>query len=133
MPPQRTPLGQISSDQGIRGPELTSYERGRISGLYEAGFSPREVEKQLDHSRGAVRSTITLHNRNTQGASLPRSGRPVLYNERDRRMMLRNLRLYPKMTFQQRRDETGLKMSNSYIKDLARKSGLSHWRAKEAT
>ena len=45
--------------------------------------------------------------------------------------MLRNLRIYPKLTFQQRREDTSLKMSNSYIKNLARENGLHHWRAKK--
>jgi hypothetical protein len=45
--------------------------------------------------------------------------------------MLQNLRTFPQLTFQQRRDDTGLKMSNSDIKNLARASGLHHWRAKK--
>ena len=131
MPPQRTPLRSINGNRGIRGPELTPYKRGRIVGAFDAGLSPREIELQLNHSRGAVRGAIALSNLKTNGASLPRSGRPLIYNDRDQRTMLRNLRLYPKSTFQQRREDTGLKMSNSYIKDLARKNGLFHWRAKK--
>jgi hypothetical protein len=45
--------------------------------------------------------------------------------------MLRNLRLVPKAKFEDRRKATNLKMSNSYIKNLARANGLSHWRAKK--
>jgi hypothetical protein len=45
--------------------------------------------------------------------------------------MLRNLRLYPKMTFDERRKETGLKCKNTWIKDLARANSIHHWRVKK--
>ena len=45
--------------------------------------------------------------------------------------MLRNLHLVPKAKFEDRWKATNLKMSNSYIKNLAHVNGLSHWRAKK--
>ena len=126
MPPQRTPLRAIDGNRAVRGSELTPYQRGQVIGLRTAGFSPREIEVQLQHSRGAIRTTLALELERIGGVSLPRTGRPIIYNERDKRTMLRNLRIFPKSTFQERRDDTGLKMSNSYIKNLARASGLSH-------
>jgi hypothetical protein len=127
----RTPL--MALDVNIRrwGSEISPYERGRIEGARIAGLSLREIELQMMHSRGAVRGTIALEILRSNGASLPRKGRPIVYNERDRRTMLRNIRSFPKLRFQQRRDDTGLKMSNSYIKDLARANGIAHWRAKK--
>jgi hypothetical protein len=131
MPPQRTPLRSIDANSIKRGPDLTPYQRGRISALYDSGLSPREIELQEKQSRGAVRSTLRLQNINTDGTSQPRSGRPSLYDIRDQRMMLRHMRKYPKSTFKDRRKETGLEMSNSTIKRLARENGLHHWRAKK--
>ena len=130
MPPIRTPLGSISRNVQ-RGRELTPYERGLIIGARNAGMSPREIELDLKLSRKAVRGTIALEPSRTDGASLPRHGRPIVYNDRDQRMMLRNLRICPKATFEERRKDTGLKMSNTYIKNLARKHGIHHWRAKK--
>ena len=80
-------------------------------------------------SRGAVRSTIN-NRTGPQWESQPRSGCKKIYNERDGRIRLRNLRLYPGMKFRDRRTESGLDMSNSTIKRIARKYGLHHWRAK---
>jgi hypothetical protein len=83
-----------------------------------------------DASRQAVRGSIALEILNTNGASLLRPGRPIIYYPRDRRMMLCSLRLEPKLTFDQRRASTGLTMSNAYIKKIAKENGLSHWRTK---
>ena len=99
MPPQRTPLRDIDGNRRGRGPELTPYERGKIASAVMAGMSPREIELHMKHSRSAVRGTIALEILRTNGAPLPRKGRPKLYNERDNRMMLKNLRSYPKLTF----------------------------------
>lgn len=43
-------------------------------------------------------------------------GCPLTYSIQDERMILRNLGLFPKLTFNECREETGLKMSNSIIK-----------------
>jgi hypothetical protein len=45
--------------------------------------------------------------------------------------MLRYLRKYPKSAFQQRREDTGLKISNTTIKTLVRENSLCYWRAKK--
>ena len=71
MPPQRTPLRSIDSNRAVRGPELTPYERGRITGAKATSLSLREIELQLNYSRGAVRGTITLQKLKTNRASLP--------------------------------------------------------------
>jgi hypothetical protein len=99
MPPQRTPLRQLNGNSIRRGPELTPYKRGRIAGAKIAGMSPQEMELQMKHSRGAVRATLALEILRSNGASMPRPGRPKIYNERDRRMMIKNLRSYPKLSF----------------------------------
>jgi hypothetical protein len=100
MPPQRTPLRDVDGNRRGRGPELTPYQRGRIEGARIAGMSPREIELSIKHLRGTVRGILALETLRTNGSSIPRKGRPLLYSNRDRRIMLKNLRSYPKLIFQ---------------------------------
>ena len=125
MPPQRRPLGTIDRNR-VRGPETNPYTRGKIVGLYTAGLTQRQIVDLMDRSRDSVRGAIALEILNINSCSLPRLGRPKLYDNRDQRMMLKNLRLYPKLTFQQRRDDTGLEMSNTTIKNIAKAQGLCY-------
>ena len=119
MPPQRTPLGSITGNRGHR-PETTPYERGLIAGAHIVGLTERVICEQFLVSRQRVRGSIVLEILNTNGASLPRPGRPILYDPRDQRHILRSLRMYPKWTFQQHRDAMGTNMSNTTIKRITK-------------
>lgn len=130
MATPRTPLSSTTGNRQ-RGPELSPYQRGLIIGATIGGMSPREIEDEMQLSRGAIRTTIAMDETRSEGVSCPRSGRPRIYTDRDDRMMLRHLRFYPKAKFEARRKDTGLKMSNTYIKNLARRYGIHHWRAKK--
>ncbi len=130
MPPQRTPLRAIDGN-GVRGKDLTLYMRGKIVGMADNGALPAEIQAQYRVSRGAVRGSIAQDSARPEGMSGPRPGCPPTYTKQDERMMLRNLRLHPKSTFDNRQKECGLDMSNSTIKRLAKKHGLHHWRAKK--
>ena len=119
MPPQRTPLCDTNSNRRFRGPELSPYIRGEIVGLYKGGKSPREIEVKLGLSRKAVRYTLDQIIHRDEGKTLLRCGTPVKFDSRSRRRMLLCLRNHPKMTYQERRNTTGLEMSDSYIYCLA--------------
>jgi hypothetical protein len=130
MPPQRNPLTPISGNK-VKGGELSRYERGLIVGASIGGLTPREIEVEFNASRGAVRRTLELQHIRQDGASLSRAGARLKYSARDRRALLVHIRKYPKATFDQRREDLGLKMSNTYIKDLCKLHGITHWRAKK--
>jgi hypothetical protein len=67
-----------------RGTELTPYERGRILGARVAGMSPREIEVAINYSKCTIVGTITLKILRSNSNSLPRKGRLIVYNKRDR-------------------------------------------------
>lgn len=130
MPPQRTPLCAIDANRP-RGKDISPYVRGKIVGMADSGVPASKIQAQYGVSRKAVRGSIAQDSQRPEGKSAPHSGCPPTYTIRDERMMLRNLRLFPKSTFNDRRLESGVGMSNSTIKRLARKHGLHHWRAKK--
>jgi hypothetical protein len=90
--------------------------RGKIVGAANGGASSAEIQARYDVSRKAVRGSIAQDHARPEGESGSRSGRPPTYTNRDERLMLRNLQLFPKSTFDDRRTESGIKMSNSTIK-----------------
>jgi hypothetical protein len=126
MPPQRTPLCDIDGNRRYRGPELSPYQRGQIVGARKTGSSLKEIGNELGHSREAIRRTLEFIYIRDEGYTLPRSGTPLKYTSRARWRMLQCLRSYPKMSYEKRREATGLKMSDSYIRDLAIAKGLKH-------
>jgi hypothetical protein len=99
--------------------------------MADGGAPTSKIQAQYDVSRKAVRGSIAQDSQRPKGKSAPHSGCPPTYTIRDERMMLRNLRLFPKSTFNDRQLESGVGMSNSTIKRLAWKHGLHHWRAKK--
>jgi hypothetical protein len=71
------------------------------------------IKRKFGVSRGGVRSTIAYEVARPDGATQDRAGTPKKYTDRDARMMLRYLRLHPKLTFAQRREQTGLECKNT--------------------
>ena len=126
MAPARTPLGLLNGNSRRRGPELSPNKRGEAFGLIKAGWSEAQAARELRASRQAIRTAKKLADLNTNGESLARSSRPRVYNKQDNRTMLRNLRLFPKSTYDERRRDTNLPMSNSHIKRIASATGLHH-------
>ena len=117
MPPQRTPLGAIDSNRR-RGKDISPYIRGKIVGMADSGSSVSEIQARYRVSRKAVRGSTAQDSQRPEGKSVPYSGYPPTYTIRDKRLILRNLRLFPKSTFDDRRLESGIEMSNSTIKRL---------------
>ena len=120
----RTPLGLLNGNSRRRGPELSPNKRGEAFGLIKAGWSEAQAARELRASRQAIRTAKKLADLNTNGESLARSGRLKVYNERDNRTILYNLRLFSKSTYNKRRHDTNLLMSNSYIKRITSTTGL---------
>jgi hypothetical protein len=115
MPPQRTALGPISGNT-TRGKELTPYARGCIETAGQLGLKPHAIQDLFKSSRGAIRTTLTQATHRIKGQSLPRSGRPKVYSERDYRHLLQHIRKRPKDTYQQVRTAIGINFSSATIK-----------------
>lgn len=90
----------------------------------------RTIASTLGVSRNAVYTAISNEQLGLEGESKARAGAPIRYTDRDDRIMIKCMRLHPKMTFHARRAHTGLQMSNSYQRKLAKACHLHHWVAK---
>jgi len=67
--------------------------------MYIAGKTPFEIATCQNLSRGSIWSTIAKDKARIEGYSLPRKGRPKDYTDRDKRKLLRHVRLFPKHTY----------------------------------
>ena len=86
--------------------------------MANGGAAPAEIQVHYSVSRGAVRGSIAQDIIRPKGESVPCPGCPATYTIQDKRIILRNLRLFPKSIFNKRRKECGLEISNSTIKRL---------------
>jgi len=95
MLPIRTPLGGRDSNR-LPNFLLSAFERGNIMGTYILGVSPAAVAFGLGHRPSSIWSTITRDELRCGGETRGRSGRTLEYTERDERMLLRHVLLFPK-------------------------------------
>ena len=98
MPPQRTPLGPISSNRQPR-QHISPYWRGVIAGESRAGSTPTKIAKDLNLDRETVRRTVCLDQIRDEGESLLKAARKLSYSPLEERHILRWCRLHPKSTY----------------------------------
>ena len=88
MPTPRRPLGVLDANITKR-KELTPYKRGIIVGQALLGKGHTELAHAFNIPRSTIRSTLSrVLLRNDKGELRPRSGPPLLYNTRDKRIIL---------------------------------------------
>jgi transposase len=104
--------------------ELSPYLRGQIHGAFVAGASPKEISDNLYVPISTVRDTITKSPFRSDGKSAPRSGRPKIATEQEKRLVVRAARKYPKLTYDGLRKEAGVKLSTRVLRDILKEAGL---------
>ncbi|KAF2175929.1 hypothetical protein K469DRAFT_679342 [Zopfia rhizophila CBS 207.26] len=123
MPPLRTPLGPISGNRRFNH-ELTPYQRGIAIGLKLAGAKSKDIQVDLNISRGALRSTLSLNQLRNQGVSQARIGAPKSYIEAEERKLIRHVRLHPKDTYAQVKKACTLRCGKTTIKKILKEYGI---------
>jgi DNA-binding transcriptional MerR regulator len=88
MPPQRRPLAPLNNDR-IRNNELGIHRRGQIEGLRNIGLPMATISRVLDIPKSSVQYTIGLSPQRLNGASISRSGRPKIIDERTKAHRIR--------------------------------------------
>jgi transposase len=72
--------------------ELTEFERGVIIGGWLFGHSERDIEVKTGHPKSTIHDTIERYRETGAGTSRPRSGRPPILTDRDKRHIVRIVR-----------------------------------------
>jgi len=126
----RGPLEPITPNVTPRH-ELTPYQRGLIIGARLAGATIPTIAKAQNRSINTIKSTLRRAHLQPEGDSQPRSGRPKVYSDREKRALIRHCRLHPKHTYAQVRHALGSEISTSTIKLILKEAGISNWRAKQ--
>ncbi|KAG7571232.1 hypothetical protein FFLO_00905 [Filobasidium floriforme] len=75
--------------------ELSPRKRGKLVGLVTAGLSHRKAASRLGVSKSAVWRTLRRENLHNTQNSLPRSGRPPMLGEREKRRLIREVMAHP--------------------------------------
>ncbi|GFV77024.1 transposable element Tcb2 transposase [Trichonephila clavipes] len=75
--------------------QLSQFERGRIIGIMEAGWSARRVARQLGRSDCVVRRCWDQWIREMSFTQRPGPGRPRQTSRREDRHIVRNARVQP--------------------------------------
>jgi hypothetical protein len=127
---QRIPLGTRSVNIG-RGPELSPNTRGKIIGAKDFGGTTTQIGRRYNYPESTIRSTLKLEPERVGNVSLPRSGRPKTYSDRDERHILRQVRLHPKCTYADVQRACLVKLCNSTLKSILKKHGITNWHAKK--
>ena len=122
----RPPLTNISGNSR-RGKELTPDVRGFIAGLRVAGFKAAEIRKKFRVPESTTKSTINKVLERINNESLSRPGRPPSISDREKRRIVRFVRLDPKITYRNLRKALTLTVSDDTIYRLLKEEGIKNW------
>jgi transposase len=125
---RRPPLTSISGNKTPR-KELSLLTKGEISGQAKLGLTPTQIARSLDVPPSTVRSVLGRLQTTPSGANKSRSGRPLSITPRAARILLRQLRSEPKITWRQLKTNTGIDLDARTLNATLRAHGISHWLA----
>ena len=126
----RTPLGLITLNR-IRKKQLSLYTKGKIIGARLFSVKPADIVRIFEIPDQTVHDTINNAISRPYRTPLQKPGRPVLYTDRDERLILRFVRTHRKTKYTVIKYEYGLTISYSSIKRILRKNRILTWRVKK--
>lgn len=97
--------------------ELTEFERGVIIGGWLFGHSEREIEVKTGHPKSTIHDTIERYHETGAGTSRPRSGRPPILTDRDKRHIVRIVR--------SNRQQSAKQLQNNFVQSSGTVASLA--------
>ena len=127
----RAALAQISGNACARR-QLSKADRNRIYGALDVGVMPSNVAGRLGFNFSTVRTTQLRRSiRPPDGDVKPRSGRPKKLLDRDERILLRTVRLNPKLTYSELSKQLDLGISRATYYRVLDHHNIKKWLAKK--
>lgn len=102
------------------------HKRTRIVMSLEMGMPPREVAAREGVPVGSIRGIRSRYKKQTSAKDLPRSGRPPLLGERDKRHLIRLITENPTVTYKELLAHAGLTCSARTLKRHLEANGVEH-------
>ena len=127
--PRKRLLSNISVNISPR-KQLSSEAKNKIYGRALAGESSTEIEAAENVPKPTIDHLLERIIERETTDNLPRSGRPRIYDDRDERAVVRQVRLSPKMRYDDLRKATGLEFSNKVLRGILNDYGIINWRSK---
>jgi len=110
----RTILGAINGNRGVRN-ELTPNQRGKIQGARLAGATFKVAAEIAEYTPSTAKTIIRRVLERHNGQSKPRSGRPLEWDARFERRVIRVVRVYPRTTYAQLADQLHTYLSHNTL------------------
>ncbi|KAJ5129199.1 uncharacterized protein N7515_005238 [Penicillium bovifimosum] len=124
------PLRPINLNR-VKGTELTPHLRGKISSQAEIGIPTATIARHFGLSPSTIQYTLEQEHARADGKTCPRSGRPPILSEGDKRLILRLIKRDPFIVYREIRDQSGLTASDDTLLRLVKSSGYGHWKARK--
>jgi Transposase len=126
----RTILGTIDGNRGVR-KELTPNQRGKIEGARLAGATFKVASEIAECALSTAKTTIRRAPERHDGISKPRSGRPKEWDARFERRVVRIVRMHPRITYAQMRDQLHTYLSHDTLARILNGYHISKWLSKQ--
>ena len=110
----RTILGAINGNRGVRN-ELTPNQRGKIQGARLAGATFKVAAEIAEYTPSTAKTIIRRVLERHNGQSKPRSGRPLEWDARFERRVIRVVRVYPRTSYAQLADQLHIYLSHDTL------------------
>ncbi len=123
---RRPSLTSISGNKTSR-KELSLLAKGEISGQAKLGLTPTQIARSLNVPPSTVRSVLKRLQTTSFEVNKSRSGRLLSIISRAARILLRQLRSKPKITWRQLKTNIGIDLNARTLNATLRAHGISHW------
>ena len=119
-------IASVLTANRSRGSELDPTVRAAILAAVDSGLSKAEIARRYNISRRTVYNTINRLSTANSLNSRPRTGRPPKLSIRDRRRLIRMVRLQPKIVYALLRQESSISTSKSTFYRVIKACGITN-------